>query len=457
MHTFLQTMIDWLLRWGLHIALLWVGNYAVAQHNLPLALGAQHDALGHRYAPSQLDLGPRTVQLGMGYNLWVGNRALDYGYLRRIYRSSQISQEQVNQLLGNLDEENKLGVGQDTDLLQAAFQVRLTNDQALSFSLGVSNRFALNFVYPRSLMELGWRGNRPFAGQAVPLGPTRLLVNYQMEYSLGTAVPLWGSPDAFGMRLGLRGRYIQGLASIYAPEANGTFYTAPDGRHIDLQFDYAVHTSGLADFDLLASNGRGWGLDAGLTTWLTENFEFTASVLDVGRVRYTQNLRAFAQAQDVRYEGLVVGTLFGDDRLLEDSLAYIFRPDSALTDKAFGQPLGARLAFQAAWKRPAQSRRGTHYNADAVFLHIVQGLSDAGFSSRRPYVGLAYYHNFGNVVLMGLNAGWGGWTGWAVGPFLSFNATDRFRFTLGAGNLNALVVPDRATGLDISFGMSVGF
>ena len=426
-----------------------------AQYNMSTVYSNHNDLNASRYEPSELML-DKSVQIGMNYYLWTGNTLLNYALIKSISKTGQLNQEFI-QKIAEADGGNALfGVGQDWQIGGIAFQLKKKYD----FSISVVDKFGMNFRLSNNLLKLAMQGNKQFAGQKVSLSPTSLNVNYCREYVVGTALPIIGDPKdnegSFALRGGLRAKYIQGIAAIFMPESNVEMETEINGKYIKMNFDYNIQTSGIdSTFSLGNFNGSGFGVDFGATAYIGDKLEVNISVLDLGSVSFTNNTKTYAKKANILYEGLVISQLFGDQRL-KDSLTYIFKPNETTGEK-FSMPLGGKIILQAELKTPRTNKDGETFDSNGLFFTYIQGLNNMPGTTTRPYVAVAYNHDFGKRFDLGLSLGYGGYNNLTGGIFTSINIANTCKIGFGADNLIPLVISSLGTGIDLSANFSLSF
>jgi hypothetical protein len=435
-----------------------------AQYNLTPTYFNHNDLNASMLTPGNLHLGERSFQMAGHYNFWMGNSAVDYGLVRQVFTGEELSQQEVDEYVGDLNSgTNILGMGITAMPLALAVQIPSQDGtRKYTVSLSVQDQLGVTAVYPKALMQLMWRGNKQFAGETVNFDPVAFNASWTREYALGVAGPIYGrrGKDAFALRGGLRLKFVQGIGAVYTDENDLAMTTEQEGRYVELATDYRLNTAGVLDgyegFNAFAMNGTGFGADLGLTGYLGEQWEFSANVLDLGAVNYDGDLRNFANEGSFRYEGLAFGGLFGDDRLEEaaDSVLYIFEPEE--NEQSYTMPLGAQLLLQGTYKMMATDAQGERFARNAFFLTYVQGFRNLPGVTKRPFVSLGYDHNFGNIFDLGATLGYGGYNRTVVGSFMNLTVGP-LRLGIGSENLLPLLFPDLGTGIDATGHASLTF
>jgi hypothetical protein len=437
--------------------IFFTGIYAWGQNNMGTRYCNYNDLNASKYAPSELDLGHKHVQVGINSYAWMGNTSFDYKTSKDIYQKGLIQNQDIATILSKLNKENLFGAGLDIQLLGIAAQFKTRSEKKLAFSLSVHERSGTSFMFGKNFLMLALKGNKQFAGQRVDLGPASLNLNYLREYALGAAIPVIDNEEGFGIRAGVRLKYLAGIGSIYMQQANGSMYTDPEGRFIDLDFNYKVQTSGINNISLLSPNGRGYGADAGITVFINKYLQLSTSILDLGAVTYDKNTTTYERSGQVKYEGLIISRFFGSDKYSTDTLAQIFDPIKT-KGESYTTPLSTRLVIEGKIKTPRTSTKDDRtYNSNTIFFTYIQGFQNLPGSTSRSFFSIGYNHDFHRVFNGGVLVSAGGYNKQALGAFFSFKIGQTFKWGFSSDNLTGFIFPDKGKGADLATNISVAF
>ncbi|HBE40358.1 MAG TPA: hypothetical protein DDW27_04000 [Bacteroidales bacterium] len=198
--------------------------------------------------------------------------------------------------------------------------------------IDVNERVDMDFALPGDLLRLTFEGNEQFVGERIDLTSLRTGISWYREAGLGFSKNITDK-----LRFGIKGKMLSGVANVSLDNKslNVTInedYThtldadlmanisAPvefymnSGNIIDsVSFDDSRFESGSQVSDYLLKTGNtGFGLDIGAEYNFSEKFKISASVTDLGYIKWNRdltNLRAESQFifsgidfQDV-YEG----------------------------------------------------------------------------------------------------------------------------------------------------------
>lgn len=447
------------------IFILFSQSVGYAQYNLSTTYYAHNDLNAARYEPSELELGDRTFQFGLNTYVWAGNTSLNFGQFSDIFTGTgTLTSETVDDIVSSFGENNRFGTGFDLQYGGLAFQLRTKSDKRFDFSFTVVGKSGANLNLTDDFLDLIWKGNKQFAGKTVDFGDLEINANWWREYAFGAAFPIFGSngkEDGVGLRVGFRAKYIQGLASVMMERNNITMTTAADGSSITMNYDYILHTAGLDDlenFDPFQSNGTGFGFDFGAALFIGPKLEINASIIDLGSVTYDKQTKTYSKNGEFKYEGAIVSQLFGDVEF-ENQTDYIFSPDQT-GGNSYDMLLGTKMLIQAELKTPKSEerdgeKRDLEYVSNAFYITYIQGLRNAPGATTRPYLSVAYNHDFHKHFDLGAMVGYGGFNQLTMGAFMSINVANFLKIGFGTDNLTPLIIPNSGTGIDGSFSLSI--
>ncbi len=239
---------------------------------------------------------------------------------------------------------------------------------AWTFSAGHQARFHAYGYYPKELAQLLWKGNAQFIGQTVSIGPELFARGYQ-EIHLGVAVR---PRESF--RLGARVKLLSGIGDASTSRSGMALSTSDDIYQLTLNSDFQFNATaqmqynGFDDFsvdvdaedfafDQLFTENNGIALDLGAEIFL-DRLTLRASVLDLGRITWKQDVSNLSLTGDFEFKGLDVFRQLLDDTSniaggVIDSLEAIYdirqsyaQYRTALPVQAF---LSASLALSESW------------------------------------------------------------------------------------------------------------
>ncbi len=433
-----------------------------AQYNTGTTYCEHNDINASRYQPSEMDFGDRKFQVGFNYDFFVGNQYIKYSEIRKYYRENEIDQDDNEVLVFENQGDNLIGFGQNFQFFGFGYQHRLKDGRKLDFAFQVVDKAAGNFDVSETFTTLIFQGNNnpTFRGNWVDLGKTQFQLNYYREFAVNVAFPILYRDQNHTFRIGIRPKYIQGIGAMKAEKSDIQMYTSENGDEIGLKFDYNYKTSGIFNFNPLNSNGRGYGIDLGVTYFINEHFEVVASLLDVGSVTYTSDIRNFFKSGDTTFKGIEADRLLsqqggGFEDFVNDLQVQLDPIETEGGD--FTMALPTRLSLELQYRTPEKKRNDRRYVSNSIYLTYIQGLNNQPGNTMRPYVSLGYMHDFHSWFDVGGLVSYGGFNNFAFGAFFAVNVMESAKFGIASDNLTAWLLPSEGTGADISVNLSFSF
>ncbi|MBK8562327.1 MAG: hypothetical protein IPN76_03025 [Saprospiraceae bacterium] len=357
----------------------------------------------------------------------------------------------IDKLIGYLQTQNT--IRNDLGIPSLSLGFKLNN---LYLTVGHAVRYSAFLKYPKTLPQLVWQGNAQFIGQTVDIGNEVDFAGYH-ELTAGLAFKLGK------VTLGANAKYLSGIAGVATDQDHhsASLYTDPDIYQITLNGDYILHSAGTVDYtqfedvevnfdyakltaQKLFGKNNGMALDLGIRAELGK-FDLAASVLDLGKITWDEDVTTYTATQAYTYDGLdFSGALTGDDVEFGDALdtlEAIFQVQES--SGSYETKLTRRIYASASYQLTEQlTLSGLFYNEnyrDEPFSSFAASANFQPFDKLN--VGLTYafkqpdsYNNVGlNLAL-------------AFGPVQVFGVTD---------NLFSLINPGDAKNYSARVGASV--
>lgn len=182
----------------------------------------------------------------------------------------------------------------------------------LSFNIGhaVRSDFALRF--PKELAQVAWQGNAPFIGETLEIAPN-ISFNLYNEYSFG------GTYNLDKLTVGGKVKVLAGIGTLSSKNSSIELLSENDIYQLSFNGDYTVRTAGMIEFDaedgiivnsdLMQSNAAfsknlGVAFDFGATYQFSEKLSFSASILDIGGIRWQDIPNVYKAEGNARFEGI---------------------------------------------------------------------------------------------------------------------------------------------------------
>jgi hypothetical protein len=209
----------------------------------------------------------------------------------------------------------------------------MTMDNGLYVFLDVVDNFQANIVFPRDLVRLAFLGNEDFAGQTFNLSDTKFDFQYYREIGIGVSKNI--TPK---FRFGAKARLLFGIAGAtfqnYAMnltinedysntlEANTALDISGPVKFTDSDSDGTIDDVEFLDSELGKSifgfKNPGFGLDLGAEYSLTDRIILSASLTDVGYIRWKSDLTNLEAVSNINFRGLDFNDIYEGRATIDD-------------------------------------------------------------------------------------------------------------------------------------------
>lgn len=335
----------------------------------------------------------------------------------------------------------------DVGLLEAS--VRVADDWYISG--GFQQHISLFNHTMRDFVNLALDGNAPYVGETLELDPRFALTSHN-EFYLGVAHKV-GKLDV-GVRVGL----LSGISDISTGSDQLRLTTDEEFYQLNFDNDYVINTTadvtynGLDDAeaeinlrDGLLSSNLGFSMDLGVAYQVSDKLQVSASILDLGSIRWSSSPKNFTSKGTFSYDGVDISDYIDDSTLeleladsLGDLLQVVETNDSYATALPTRLLLGADYHINDKWRCGAVVAMRRYKGHTSLAL----GLQTSRRILRVLDVGVQYSYRAGNPLNIGLS------TTLFLGPVQFILAADNiFGFDV-TGSSHAHI----RTGLGLRFG-----
>ena len=237
------------------------------------------------------------------------------------------------------------------------------------YSFEIADKFRIFVTYPKNLIGFTLYGNEQFLGQTTHFTNLRLNTSYYREYSFG-----YSTIPNFFTQVGIRAKLLFGKANVstgrsrfsltsndisYALHAKGKMKAKSSFPMEIVQNSSGLITNFLLDYPdipALLFNPRNVGLafDAGIIKMYNKNITLSASVLDLGFIRWSSDVNNVDADADFEYSGITAGTSFSSGRFLDelvDSLSNSTNLEVTRHPYFTTLPLRVYLGAEYQWKK----------------------------------------------------------------------------------------------------------
>lgn len=220
-------------------------------------------------------------------------------------------QTMFERTLTQLKPEDYININTTIDVLNAGY--RLNERDYLSF--GFYQELDAIIYFPEDIVYLAYYGNNRFLNRTFSLSQLNAKAQILGVFHVGISRKI-----SKKLNLGARFKIYSSSLNVETTNNSGTYTTYENNANLLRQnlnnVDVELRTSGLIDGDRVKENlsslytqtflggNYGLGLDFGMTYHFSPQFEFTASILDFGFVRYAKNTKVYKAEGDYSFDGV---------------------------------------------------------------------------------------------------------------------------------------------------------
>lgn len=250
-----------------------------------------------------------------------------------------------NLVIPTLKNKNHLYTGGSFDLFSMRFKTTNTY-----YQVSLRDVWNQRLDYTRDLANLIWNGNGSYAGRTADLNDVRVAANYYRELALAATKPVNDK-----LTLGIRGKFLMGVANVTTQESNSSLYTEPDGLSISGHSQFTLLTSGIAGNeqfsakDVLGFDNLGVGADLGARYKVSEKVSVALNVTNIGFIHWKGNVKNYRVNGDYTSTGYLMrdsaDVANADWQNVLDTLEAVFKPKE--DSKAYSSWLSPTLYLSA--------------------------------------------------------------------------------------------------------------
>lgn len=226
----------------------------------------------------------------------------------------------MDHMIDQLKTSNYLTMRMNMDLVTFGFKVGKNH-----FSFNATEKIIVQNSYPKDLIRFLWKGNGDFLGQTADFSGINIDVTHYREFGFGYSREFFDK-----LSVGIRGKYLQGLANASTERTDLSLYTDPNTFDLTARASLSANTSGFADvidgegFDvggyLFNSKNSGVAFDLGFNYDINEDFSVSGSVIDWGSISWNSQLKNYSTDNaEFTFSGVDVNEFISS----EDSVDYL--------------------------------------------------------------------------------------------------------------------------------------
>lgn len=317
------------------------------------------------------------------------NNKFDYSDV--ITKSESGNQINLATFLESLQKNNMVSTSTSINLFHLAY----TTPAGYNFSVFANERIEMDFLYPRSLIELAVNGNAALVGERLKIGKTRLTATHFREIGVGASALI----PKYRLSVGMRLKYLQGFVNASTPhnmKADITTNSVDYSLSLDMKAA-TLRTSGLGIMQgtegdlathLIGNQNRGAAIDLGVTWDVNRLLTISSSLTDIGFISWKENIKNHTLGDTtMNYNGLDLKDRENLEQQIKDSLFNKFKNRLTTNEDPYSTFLSPKLYSSVSYKAPSGGdvigSFGTRYlNGQFNFL-----------------VGAGYRHAFGKFFV----------------------------------------------------------
>ena len=331
-----------------------------------------------------------------------------------------------------------------------SFGYRIGKNIQLGFSHAQKTDVFMDF--PKTMAKLFFEGNGQYVGETVGLNNNLQLVAYN-EFALS------GAARFSKLTAGVKLKALTGIANASSSKNELALFTDPDVYQLTLKSDYQLDVStfgtandlsnfniGGGSFKEVITKNAGFAIDLGVTYQMNDKLQIGASILDLGKIKWTENVTNYSSTGNETYDGFDFAQFNNNDSIsfnsAIDTLENAFNFQK--TNEDFSTTLPLKIYLTANYQLNNMLRfGGVFYNENYHSQNFsVIAVSANAKLSKILSVGAVYSARTDSFVNLGLNFAI------KLGPAQLFATTD---------NILAVVKPYESSNVNLRTGLNLLF
>lgn len=226
--------------------------------------------------------------------------------------------DKIRNIIQKSSNNDKTYVNQQLELFSGGFKIGEKESQSY-ISFGVYQEFDFLMYFPKDIAILAVDGNQNYIGKSFNLADLNVKAEVLSVFHVGFHKKINKQ-----LVLGGRAKIYSSGANATSTQNNGYIYTTqntgtPNIYTQIIDSNLELRTSGISEFtkdhyegsipkdiarNTFFEGSLGLGVDAGLTYYITDNLQFTASIIDLGFIKQSKNIETLTYKGQYRYEGI---------------------------------------------------------------------------------------------------------------------------------------------------------
>lgn len=325
--------------------------------------------------------------------------------------------------------------------------------QSIGFSF--ADRNLLNASFTDDLLRIGFEGNFNHQDETLYFNNTNIRADrfQQYKFSYGTAI------NKVNIHGGIS--YLSGNYHLSYILEKGSWYTAPFGTSLVIEYDMSAFITNTSNFSVFANNGNGIAIDLG-TDFSLKEYDIHVSITDLGFIMWNPSSIILATDSNFRFQGIEVENIFSfNDSVLE---ANNLKDDALKTNNSSFKSYIPATIHLAVSKKTKHNYFKTYTagviakwqpymgNKPLSFAKIGQGFQESNFSPLW-YLQSAVETKYINLMP---NLSYGGYShNFNIG--LAISKGEKHKFILGTQHLEDLLNGDKAKAVSVYLKIKLQF
>lgn len=224
-----------------------------------------------------------------------------------VFREDRDINESIRQAIVDIDSKDYIGINQQLEIISFGWKQKFSD---IYYSGGLYQEFDAIIYYPKDFLSLAVNGNVDFVNTPVNFSQVAAAAEAVTVYHFGINKKVNNK-----WQIGARGKIYMSIFNASSTNNRGTFttQTTPNGpnllRHSLQDVLLQGNTSGFTNDGgflgrALISNNVGLGLDLGMTYFANDHWTFTGSIIDVGFIAHTNDVRNFRASGTTTFDGI---------------------------------------------------------------------------------------------------------------------------------------------------------
>lgn len=374
-----------------------------------------------------------------------------FAYSDAVIKSGNSLNFDLDQVIEEAGENNYLSFNTKTDL----FSFGISLNEKTQLMVNVTENANLRLNYTNDFMRFVYRGNASFEDNTANLEGIGINAIHYREYAVGVSHQLNEQ-----LRLGIKAKYLYGMENIYSERTDIRLITDPETFEITAQSDISLRTAGIIDVEgdenfgdyILGRKNRGFAVDLGANYQLNEKLSLTASILDLGAIKWNDHTKNYSNNGEFVYNGIEINAFSDEDPAADDRSTSFNRVVDSM-EKALNLDSNTN-----SYTAPLTSRFFIGANYQLNEKSIVGGLIQSEIFQRKIYPSFtANYHRKMNKWI-GLSASYTVFNGSYTNLGLGLNVNPGpVQFYIVSDNVIHAFQPQHAQYLQLRFGINLIF